>query len=80
MACLVPILLDPAAALGQHPPFHMKRLCLGLVAVFLPGVSCAVCTRQLPSSSATPILLARAMLPAMSCTCLPLCVGALMAI
>ena len=34
-ACVVPFLLDPAAALGRMCPWHMKLQCLDLVAVFL---------------------------------------------
>ena len=45
-ACVVPFLLDPAAALGRVSPWHMKLQCLDLVAAFLLGVSSAVCTRQ----------------------------------
>ena len=59
MACIVPILLDPAAALGRISPWHMKLPCLDLVAAFLFGVSSAVCTRQPPSAS----MLARFRLP-----------------
>ena len=45
-ACLVPFLLDPAGALGRHPPSAVKHHCLRLVAAFLLGVSCVVCTRE----------------------------------
>ena len=45
-ACIVPFLLDPAAALGRIPPWHMKFQCLDLVAVFVLAASSAVCTRQ----------------------------------
>ena len=38
-ACVVPFLLDPAAALGLMSPWHMKLRCLDLVAAFLLGVS-----------------------------------------
>ena len=44
-ACLVLLLLDPAA-LGRHPPWRMKLQSLALVAVFVLGVSSAVCTCQ----------------------------------
>ena len=47
-ACVVPIPLGPAAALGRMSPWHMKLQCLNLVAAFLLGVSSAVCTRQPP--------------------------------
>ena len=49
--CLVQFLLDPAAALGRHPPWRviMKLQCPALVADFLLGVSSAVCTRLPPS-------------------------------
>ena len=50
-ACLVPFLLDPAAALGRHPPWRMKLQCVSLVAVFLLGLSSAACTRLPPSES-----------------------------
>ena len=43
-ACLVPFLLDPAAALGRHPPWRMKLLCLALVAALLLVSSSALCT------------------------------------
>ena len=46
--CVVPFLLDPAAALGRVSPWHMKLRCLDLVAAFLLGVSSVVCTRQPP--------------------------------
>ena len=59
-ACVVPFLLDPAAALGRMLPWHMKLQCLGLVAAFLVGVSSAVCTRQPPTAS----MLAHFRLPA----------------
>ena len=36
-ACLVPFLLNPAAGLGRHPPWHAKLQCLALVAAFLLG-------------------------------------------
>ena len=52
MACLILFLLDPAAALGRHPPGHMKPQCFGLVAALLQGVSCAVRNHQPPSGSA----------------------------
>ena len=45
-ACVVPFLLDPAAALGRMSPWHMKLQCLDLVAAFVLGVSSAVCIRQ----------------------------------
>ena len=61
-ACVVPFLLDPAAALGRMSPRHMKLQCLDLVAAFLLGVSSAVCTRQPPTVS----ILARFRLPAWS--------------
>ena len=60
--CVVPLLLDPAAALGRMSPWHMKLRCLDLVAAFLLGVSSAVCTRQPPAMS----VLARFRLPAWS--------------
>ena len=44
-ACLVPFLLDPAAALGRPPPWRMKLQCVSLVAAFLLGVSSATRTR-----------------------------------
>ena len=59
-ACVVPFLLDPAAALGRMSPWHMK--CLDLVAAFLLGVSSAVSTRQPPTAS----MLARFCMPAWS--------------
>ena len=62
MACIVPFLLDPAAALGRMSPWHIKSQCLDLVAVFLLGASSAVCTRQPPTAS----MLARFHLPAWS--------------
>ena len=37
-ACLVAVLLDPAAALDRHSPWHMKLHCLDLVAALLLGV------------------------------------------
>ena len=49
-ACVVPFLLDPAAALGRMSPWHMKLQFLDLVAAFLLGVSSAVCTRQPPTA------------------------------
>ena len=63
-ACVVPFLLEPAAALGRMSPWHMKLLCLDLVAAFLLGVSSAVCTRQPPTASV--LTLARFHLPAWS--------------
>ena len=50
-ACLVPFLLDPAAALGRHPPWCIKLKCLALVEAFLLGVSSAACARLPPSAS-----------------------------
>ena len=50
-ACLVPFLLDPAAALGRPLPWHMKLQCLALVTAFLPCASSAACTRLPPSAS-----------------------------
>ena len=50
-ACLIPFLLDPAAALGRPPPWRMKWQCLALVAAFLLGVASAACTRLPPSAS-----------------------------
>ena len=47
-ACPVPSLLDPAAALGRHPPCRMQLQCSDLVASFLQGVPCAVRTCQPP--------------------------------
>ena len=61
-ACVVPFLLDPAAALSRMPPWYMKLQCLDLVAAFLLGVSSAVCTRQPPTAS----MLAHFRLPAWS--------------
>ena len=61
-ACVVPFLLDAAAALGRMSPWHVKLQCLDLVAAFLLGVSSAVCTRQPPTAS----MLARFCLPAWS--------------
>ena len=61
-ACVVPFLLDPAAALGRLSPWHMKLQCLDLVAAFLLCVSSAVCTRQ----PATASMLAHIRLPAWS--------------
>ena len=61
-ACVVPFLLDPAAALGRMSPWHMKLQRLDLVAAFLLGVSSAVCTRQPPTAS----VLAHFRLPAWS--------------
>ena len=61
-ACLVPFLLDPAAALGRPPPWRMKLQCVSLVAAFLLGVSSAVCPRLPPSES----MLASLRLPAWS--------------
>ena len=58
-ACLVPFLLDPAAALGRHPPWGMKLQCLALVAAFLLGVSSAACTRVPPCWQAFAFLLGR---------------------
>ena len=60
--CLVPFLLDPAAALGRPPPWRIKLQCLALVAAFLLGVSSAACT-QLPQSES---VLASLHLPAWS--------------
>ena len=48
-ACLVPFILDPAAALGRPPLWRMKVQCVSVVAAFLLGVSPAAYTRQ-PSS------------------------------
>ena len=48
-ACHIPFLLDPAAALGRHPPCRINLQCLALVVAFLLGVPAATCTR-LPSS------------------------------
>ena len=48
-ACVVPFLLDPAAALSRMSPWHMKMQCLDLVAAFLLSVSSAVCTCQPPT-------------------------------
>ena len=61
-ACVVPFLLDPAAALGRMSPWRMKLRCLDLVEAFLLRVSSAVCTRQPPAAS----LLERFSLPAWS--------------
>ena len=60
--CLVPCLLDPAAALGHPPPCQLKLQCLALVAAFLIGMSSAACTRLPPSE---PVLASRR-LPALS--------------
>ena len=49
--CIVPFLLDPAAALGRHPLWHTKLQCLALVAAFLLGVLSAACTWLPPSES-----------------------------
>ena len=57
-ACVVPFLLDPAAALSRMSPWHMKSQCLDLVAAFLLGVSSAVCTRQPPTASVDTLSLA----------------------
>ena len=64
-ACLVPYLLDPAAALGRPPPsgpWCMKLQCVSLVAAFLLGVSAAACTGLPPLES----VLASLRLPAWS--------------
>ena len=61
-ACLVPFLLDPAAALGRPPLWRMKLQCVSPVAAFLLGVSPAACTRLPPSES----VLASLRLPAWS--------------
>ena len=61
-ACVVPFLLDPAAAPGRMSPWHMKLRCLDLITAFLLGVSSAVCTRQPPAAS----VLASFCLPAWS--------------
>ena len=45
-ACPAPFLLAPAAALGRRPRSQMQLQCCGLVAAFLLGVPCPVCTRQ----------------------------------
>ena len=59
---LVPILLDPAAAMGRHPPWHVKLQCSDVVTAFLLVKSSMTCTRQpLPAST-----LARFCLPAWS--------------
>ena len=52
-ACVVPFLLNPAAALGRMFPWHMhmKLQCMDLVAAFLLVVPFAVCTRQPPTAS-----------------------------
>ena len=50
-ACLIPFLLDPAAALRGPLPWRMKLQFLALVAAFLLGMSSAVCTRLPPSES-----------------------------
>ena len=44
-ACLVMVLLDPAAAQGRHPSWRMKSQCVALVAAFLLEVSSTVCSR-----------------------------------
>ena len=48
MDCILPFLLNPAAALGRVSPWHMQLHCLDLVDVeaFRLGVSSAVSTRQ----------------------------------
>ena len=61
-ACLVPFLLDPAAAMGRSPPWRMKLQCVSLVAVFLLGVSSPARTRLPPCES----MLASLRLPAWS--------------
>ena len=61
-ACVVSLLLGPAAALGRMSPWHVTLQCLDLVAAFLLGVSSAVCTRQPLTAS----MLARFRLPAWS--------------
>ena len=50
-ACVVPFLLEPAAALGRIFPWHMKLQCLDLDAAFQRGVSSSVCTQQPPTAS-----------------------------
>ena len=50
-ACVVPFLLDPAAALGRMSPWNMRLQCLDLVTAFLLGVLSAVCTLQPPTAS-----------------------------
>lgn len=47
----------------------MKLHCLGVVAVFLLGVSHAVCTRQPPSAYALVMAFDILFLPASSCGC-----------
>ena len=69
-ACVVPFLLDPAAALGSVSPWHMNLLCLDLarstiVAAFLLGVPSAACTRRPPAASII-MMLAHFRLPAWS--------------
>ena len=61
-ACLVPFLLDTAAALGRPPHWRMTLQCLALVAAFLLSVSSVACTRLPPSES----VLASLRLPASS--------------
>ena len=61
-ACVVPFLLNPAAALGRMSSWQLKLKCLDLVAPFLLGMSTAVCTRRPSDASA----LARFSLPAWS--------------
>ena len=61
-ACVVPFLLDPAAALGRISPWHMNLQCLDLTVAFLLGVSSAMCTRQPLTAS----MLAHFRLPAWS--------------
>lgn len=53
-ACLVPFLLDAAAALGWHPPWHMKLQCVGLVA-FPLGVPLALRPPSSPESASLHI-------------------------
>ena len=50
-ACVVPFLLDPAAALRRMSPWHMKLQCLDLVAAFLLDVSSVLAHFRLPAWS-----------------------------
>ena len=56
-ACLVPFLLDPAAALGHPRPWRMKLQCVSVVAACLLGVSSAACTRLPPMETLTSLRL-----------------------
>lgn len=60
--CLVPFFLNPAAARGRRPHWRMKFQCVAADAVFLLGVSSALCARLPPFAS----ILASLCLPAWS--------------